>query len=242
MPSDTASGGETHIQESLSSVTNSSIDMHLAENESSAHGVVPSSSHGNDGGEWTAEPQQGRDSSRQEPRSIQYVHYDGAAAVPHPSQAVLYNSPRPPALLATMCEEIEQKQDMVQRWINNIGPDFTDGSRTVASVFDGCVGTYTMLANILRQDETFMESEICRDLFDEFRKFYLWNDMYSTRSGHLDQLIDNSSFLKVSVLDMVAEWANAVLRSTLSNVCFDLLLRTSAPVTGFHVYDFVANQ
>jgi hypothetical protein len=200
----------SHETQSAGSAIDSSSDSWFTDSQISASGDE------DDIGEWSPAAQ-GRGAWRAW-RAQGFIEYGGEAqeALTSNPYAVVLHDPQRADLqisLTSMREETEGRQNMIQRWLDGIGPDIADGNCVIASAFDGCVATYTVLVKVLRQDSTFAESGTCSQLFDEFRKFYDWNDFNSTRSGNLDKLVDQSSFLKVSVLDMVGQWANAILRS-----------------------------
>lgn len=51
-------------------------------------------------------------------------------------------------------------------------------------------------------------------LREEFQKFYLWNEGFSTGSGDLDRILSSSKNLKSTVLSLMVSWTKAVLGST----------------------------
>lgn len=51
-------------------------------------------------------------------------------------------------------------------------------------------------------------------LRDEFRKFYIWNQGFSTSTGDLDLILSSSKNLKATVLGLMVLWVKALCRGS----------------------------
>lgn len=81
-------------------------------------------------------------------------------------------------------------------------------------LFEASIIAFSELLHILAADSTRLKSEPYRSLRNEFRKFYLWNEGFSTRAGDLDHILASSKNLKGTVLGLMVQWAKAVSKST----------------------------
>jgi hypothetical protein len=102
-----------------------------------------------------------------------------------------------------------------QRGIQN-GDDQELGP--VCYLFEASVSAFSALLHILAADSSQFESESYQQLRNEFRKFYMWNEGFSTRTGDLDHILASSKNLKGTVLGLMVQWVKAVSKST-SEVC-----------------------
>lgn len=82
-----------------------------------------------------------------------------------------------------------------------------ESSGIAESLFESLVSTFSAIHTELRQDQEFEHSNLLSELREEFRKFYVWNDTFSTQSGHLDNILKTSRNLQVTVLSLMNQWA-----------------------------------
>jgi hypothetical protein len=84
-----------------------------------------------------------------------------------------------------------------------------------SSLFDASVMAFSSLLHILAADTTQFESESYQILRNEFRKFYMWNEGFSTRTGDLDRILSSSKNMQGTVLGLMVQWAKAASKSKL---------------------------
>lgn len=77
-------------------------------------------------------------------------------------------------------------------------------------LFEASTTAFSALLQILAADSTRFKSESYESLRDEFRKFYMWNEGFSTRSGDLDYVLSCSKNLKATVIGLMVHWVKAV--------------------------------
>ena len=70
----------------------------------------------------------------------------------------------------------------------------------------------TITFQVIRENNDALDDDVYQDLQEEFRKFYVWNDLFSTSGGELDNLLSASQNLKAAVLVLMLQWANALSR------------------------------
>lgn len=76
-----------------------------------------------------------------------------------------------------------------------------------AELFEVSTEGSSQLLQILALDLTVYES-----FRDEFRKFYMWNEGFSTLSGHLDCILATSKDLRATTLGLMVNWAKSLLK------------------------------
>lgn len=79
-------------------------------------------------------------------------------------------------------------------------------------LFEASTAAFSALLKVLAADLTKPDAASYRVLCNEFRKYYMWNEGFSTRSGGLDHALARSRNLKAIVLKLMAQWARAVCR------------------------------
>jgi hypothetical protein len=79
-------------------------------------------------------------------------------------------------------------------------------------LFEASTAAFSALLNILSADPAKLDSTSYGVLRNEFRKYYMWNEGFSTRAGGLDHALSNSRNLKAAVLKLMAQWASAICR------------------------------
>lgn len=78
-------------------------------------------------------------------------------------------------------------------------------------LFETSTAAFSALLHLLAIDTHSLGTEIIYPrLRNEFRKFYLWNEGFSTRSGSLDHILSCSKNLKATVLGLMVNWAKAL--------------------------------
>ncbi|RFU32260.1 hypothetical protein B7463_g4072, partial [Scytalidium lignicola] len=78
-------------------------------------------------------------------------------------------------------------------------------------LFDAATAAFTELLRIIAAGATTSESKsLYESLRNEFQKFYMWNEGFSTRTGNLDSILSRSKNLEATCLSLLALWANAV--------------------------------
>lgn len=84
-----------------------------------------------------------------------------------------------------------------------------------ADLFDAAVAGFAELLRILLEDPARLDknSSSYEALRNEFQRFYLWNDGFSTSSGGLDRILSCSKNLRATVLALMVQWAKTVRRS-----------------------------
>jgi hypothetical protein len=82
-----------------------------------------------------------------------------------------------------------------------------------SSLFDASVIAFSSFLHILATDTTQFESESYQILRNEFRKFYMWNEGFSTRTGDLDHILSSSKNMQGTVLGLMVQWAKAASKS-----------------------------
>ena len=80
-------------------------------------------------------------------------------------------------------------------------------------LFEAVTTVFSATLQVMIGDYKHFNLESYEILREEFRKFYLWNEGFSTSSGDLDQILSSSKNLKATVLNLMVSWVNAVLRS-----------------------------
>jgi hypothetical protein len=105
-----------------------------------------------------------------------------------------------------MDQSLTELQETVehQHGVQELGP--------ASSLFECSTALFSSLLRSLAEDIEQLGPDLYGVLRNEFRKFYLWNDGLSTRSGELDDILSHSKNLKATVLPLIALWARAVCR------------------------------
>jgi hypothetical protein len=82
-------------------------------------------------------------------------------------------------------------------------------------LFEASKAAFTTLLRVLvaHSAQLDYDSSVYAVLRNEFQKFYMWNDGFSTSSGELDRILCYSKNLRATVLGLMVKWAKAVCRS-----------------------------
>jgi hypothetical protein len=89
-------------------------------------------------------------------------------------------------------------------------------------LFEASTAAFSALLNVLSANPAKPDSVSHGVLRNEFQKYYMWNEGFSTRSGGLDCALSNSRNLKATVLKLMVQWARAVCRGEIflrSTIC-----------------------
>jgi hypothetical protein len=81
-------------------------------------------------------------------------------------------------------------------------------------LYDASTSVFTVLLQIMIQDPDHFDSNSYESLRDEFRRFYIWNQGFSTSMGDLDLILSSSKNLKATVLRLMVLWAKALCRGS----------------------------
>jgi hypothetical protein len=89
------------------------------------------------------------------------------------------------------------------------------GLGLATNLFDTSVAAFAALLRVLAEDRARLEenSNLYEVLRNEFQRFYMWNDGFSTNSGELDRILSCSKNLRATVLALMVQWAKTVCRS-----------------------------
>lgn len=87
-------------------------------------------------------------------------------------------------------------------------------------LFEASSLAFSALLHTLIGNSTLLDLEAYQTLRDEFRKFYLWNEGFSTGSGDLDRILSYSKNLKATVLNLMVLWARSVMKGMILGPCF----------------------
>lgn len=79
-------------------------------------------------------------------------------------------------------------------------------------LFEASTVAFTALLNVLAANPAKLDPASYLVLRDEFWRYYMWNEGFSTRSGRLDHILSGSKNLKATVLNLMTHWARAVCR------------------------------
>jgi hypothetical protein len=84
-----------------------------------------------------------------------------------------------------------------------------------SNLFDASVAAFAALLRVLVGDlgRSEVDSGSYEVLRNEFQRFYMWNDGFSTNLGELDRILSCSKNLRATVLALMARWAKTVCRS-----------------------------
>ena len=100
-------------------------------------------------------------------------------------------------------------------------------------LFEASTAAFSALLNVLSANPAKLPPASYGVLSSELRKYYMWNEGFSTRSGGLDHALSGSRNLKATVLRLMAQWARAICRGDiflLDRICgqiCDVLLMIS---------------
>jgi hypothetical protein len=75
--------------------------------------------------------------------------------------------------------------------------------RLASHLFEALVAAFSALLRTLTSEPENVDSATYELLRDEFRKFYMWNEGFSTRAGDLDHILASSKNLEAAVLGSV---------------------------------------
>jgi hypothetical protein len=108
----------------------------------------------------------------------------------------------------------EYSREDVALWQDGIEPQGGPPEIGPASyLFEASVAAFSAILQIIAANKDDFDRSSYESLRDEFRKFYMWNEGFSTQTGALDQALSSSQSLKAAVLDMMIHWARTALRS-----------------------------
>ena len=84
-----------------------------------------------------------------------------------------------------------------------------------ANLFDASVAAFTALLRVLTENmnRSRVGPGIYEVLRNEFQRFCMWNDGFSTSLGELDRILASSKNLRATILALMARWAKTVCRS-----------------------------
>jgi len=83
-------------------------------------------------------------------------------------------------------------------------------------LYEASISALSALLHVLAADSIHYDSETYASLRDEFRKFYLWNEGFSTRAGELDHILAYSKNLKGTVLGLMVQWVKTFTKGRFS--------------------------
>ena len=106
-----------------------------------------------------------------------------------------------------MSGDVKQWQDEVEAQDGRaeLGP--------AAHLFEASTAVFAAGLQVMIGDYHNFDPDSYRILRNEFRRFYLWNEGFSTSSGGLDRILSSSKNLEATVLSIMVCWTKAVLRS-----------------------------
>ncbi len=82
-------------------------------------------------------------------------------------------------------------------------------------LFEASVAAFAAVLQALAEDAAQFDTKRTsyEALLDEFQKFYMWNEGFSTCTGELDLILSCSKNLRATVLALMVQWAKTVCRS-----------------------------
>lgn len=83
-------------------------------------------------------------------------------------------------------------------------------------MFEACIQAFQSLFHIIREKPDVSGHDTIEDLREEFRKFYVWNDIFPTTSGELGSILSASRNLKEAVFNLMAQWARALCKGKIT--------------------------
>jgi len=83
------------------------------------------------------------------------------------------------------------------------------------SLVEDCLACFSTLYRILHQRSDDLPHGVIESLREEFRKFYVWNDVRGTQQGHLEQVLSTSRSLRVAILSLLVQWAKVLCKGWL---------------------------
>jgi hypothetical protein len=101
----------------------------------------------------------------------------------------------------------------IARWQMSIEEMNLTENLTVA-LFNACTRVVPLVLRILSEQPENKKISTYQNFREEFRKFYVWNDIFPTVSGELDKILSSSRNLKITALDLLAQWGRLVCRGT----------------------------
>lgn len=101
-------------------------------------------------------------------------------------------------------EEVENKQAECSQFQQELGIS--------GGLVEGCLGYFSILYGILSRRSDELPTGVIESLREEFRKFYVWNDVRGTQQGHLEQVLSTSRSLRVAVLSLLVQWARLLCK------------------------------
>jgi hypothetical protein len=85
-------------------------------------------------------------------------------------------------------------------------------------LFEASIAVFSGLLQVLASESNHVDLGSYISLREEFRKFYMWNEGFSTRKGDLDHVLAKSKNLKGTVLGLMAQWAKAISKGVSKSV------------------------
>jgi hypothetical protein len=82
-------------------------------------------------------------------------------------------------------------------------------------LFEASTTTFSAILHLLASNVDLLEPGAYQRLRNEFRKFYMWNEGFSTRSGQLDHILASSKNLRTTVLGLLVQWVTALSKGKL---------------------------
>ncbi|TAQ84989.1 hypothetical protein B7494_g6698 [Chlorociboria aeruginascens] len=101
----------------------------------------------------------------------------------------------------------------VTTWQQGLRDDGVPSEVGLASyLFEASTTAFAALLQVLTADTARFDAELYESLREEFKKYYIWNEGFSTASGDLDDILACSKNLKATVLRLMVQWARAACR------------------------------
>jgi hypothetical protein len=111
----------------------------------------------------------------------------------------------------------ESEHSEVIQWQNTVNEANAQEDLS-AILFEACVQAFQSVFHIIREKPDLFEHTTIDDLREEFRKFYVWNDIFPTASGELGSILSTSRNLKEAVFSLLAQWARALCKGRVNHL------------------------
>lgn len=155
------------------------------------------------------------------------IHVD-----PNAPDVAIYADPNPEAVPANVISkrrefveddseasydgQSDSEYSNVSDWQNTL-EDATAQEDLSAILFEACVQAFRSLFHIICEKSDVLGRHTIDDLREEFRKFYVWNDIFPTTSGQLGSILSTSRNLKEAVFSLIAQWARALCKGIINH-------------------------
>ena len=99
--------------------------------------------------------------------------------------------------------------------LQTVAPKAEDGQQSdhpAEDLFNAVKDTFSKILHNINYATTDHQESTYNALRFEFRRFYLWNEGFSTSTGNLDAILSRSKNLKATVLQLLVQWAKIVLK------------------------------